>query len=136
MGGGGIIVFFGAYKYFFGVNPLEKILPYLEANSKATLEQVSKSDENSRIRAQQIDENNRQRLNQLRNEIQSEQRGNFEILSEQINCLIQLTIQTLTNITPIIQETNEKNIIEYNKQRNEINNFAKNAQVVLDQISQ
>lgn len=140
--GGGVVVFFGAYKYFWGSNPLDKILPELEESSRQTLDQVRKADENSRVRQQQMDENNRQRLLTLRSELQGEQRGNFEVLSEQINCLTQIALQTLTTITPNEQLalTNNPNmddnqIAEYREQRNNINDYARKAQQVADEIA-
>lgn len=137
--GGGVVLFFGAYKYFFGRNPLDGILPELEAKTQETLEQVRKADENSRIRAQQIDDNNRQRLLQLQTEMQGEQRGNFEVLSEQINCLTQIALQTLTTITPneqlaLTSGSGEQQLAIQN-QRTEVNEFAARAQEVADEIA-
>jgi len=137
--GGGVVLFFGAYKYFFGQNPLDGILPELEEKTKETLDQVRKADENARIRAQQMDENNRQRLLQLQTEMQGEQRGNFEVLSEQINCLTQIALQTLTTITPneqlaLTSGTGEQQLAIKN-QRKDVNEFALRAQEVADEIA-
>lgn len=140
--GGGVVLFFGAYKYFWGSNPLDKVLPQLEKSSKDTLEQVRKADENARIRAQQMDENNRQRLLELQAEMQGEQRGNFEVLSEQINALTQIALQTLTTVTPSEQlaitaggDYDNQQVAEIRNQRNNINQFAARAQQVADEIA-
>jgi len=139
--GGGVVIFFGAYKYFYGSNPLDKILPELEESSRKTLEQVRKADENSRIRAQQMDENNRQRLMELQAEMQSEHRGNFEVLSEQINCLTQIALQTLTTVSPNEQlaitggNVDDQQLAAIQNQRGEINEFARRAQEVADEIA-
>jgi len=140
--GGGVVVFFGAYKYFWGSNPLDKVLPQLEKSSKETLEQVRMADENARIRAQQMDENNRRRLLELQAEMQGEQRGNFEVLSEQINALTQIALQTLTTITPNEQLAitaggpyDNQQVAEIRNQRNDINEFAARAQQVADEIA-
>jgi len=140
--GGGVVVFFGAYKYFWGANPLDKVLPQLEQSSKETLEQVRKADENARIRAQQMDENNRRRLLELQCEMQGEQRGNFDVLSEQINALTQIALQTLTTITPSEQLAvtaggpyDNQQVAEIRNQRNNINGFAARAQQVADEIA-
>lgn len=140
---GGVFIFYGAYKYFWGQNPLDSILPELEENSKAALEQIQKADENARARNQQMDENNRQRLIQLQSELQSEQRGNHEILSEQIHCLTQIALQTLTTVTP--GETQlaitaggpgqEQALAEARSQRNDVLKFAKDAQQAADEIA-
>jgi len=140
--GSGVVLFFGAYKYFWGSNPLDKVLPQLEKSSKDTLEQVRKADENARIRAQQMDENNRRRLLELQAEMQGEQRGNFEVLSEQINALTQIALQTLTTVTPSEQLAitaggpyDNQQVAEIRNQRNNINEFAARAQQVADEIA-
>jgi len=140
--GGGVVVFFGAYKYFWGANPLDKIIPELEESSRKTLDQVRKADENQAVRAQQIDENSKVRLQQLRSEIQGEQRGNFEVLSEQIACLTQIALQTMTHATPggpaaITNggQADEQTVAEYNKRKDELNQWAAEAQKVVDEIS-
>jgi len=137
--GGSVVLFFGAYKYFFGTNPLDGILPELEEKTKKTLEQVRKADENAQIRAQQMDENNRQRLLQLQTDMQGEQRGNFEVLSEQINCLTQIALQTLTTVSPseqlaLTSGTGDQQLSIQN-QRKDVNEFATRAQQVADEIA-
>jgi len=139
--GGGVVVFFGAYKYFWGANPLDKIIPELEESSRKTLDQVRKADENQAVRAHQIDENNKIRLQQLRSEIQGEQRGNFEVLSEQIACLTQIALQTMTHTTPggpaaiTNGQADEHTVAEYNKRKDELHQWAAEAQKVVDEIS-
>lgn len=140
--GGGVVVFFGAYKFFFGSNPLDKIIPELEESSKQTLEQVRRADENARVRSQQMDENNRQRLLQLRAEMQGESRGNFEVLSEQLNCLTQIALQTLTTVTPNEQlaitsggNYDDQSLAEIRNQRTNITEYAQRAQKVADEIA-
>lgn len=140
--GGGVVVFFGAYKYFWGANPLDKILPELEESSRKTLDQVRKADENQAVRSQQIDENNKARLQQLRTEIQGEQRGNFEVLSEQIACLTQIALQTMTHQTPGGPQAitaggnaDEQTVAEYNQRTEELHHWAAEAQKVVDEIS-
>jgi len=140
---GGVFMFYGAYKYFWGQNPLDSILPELEENSKAALEQIQKADENARSRNQQMDENNRQRLLQLQSQLQSEQRGNHEILSEQIHCLTQIALQTLTTITPGETQLSitaggpgqEQALAEARSQRTDVLKFAKDAQQAADEIA-
>merc|ERR1719192_625346 len=89
-----------------------------------------------------MDENNRQRLLTLRSELQGEQRGNFEVLSEQINALTQIALQTLTTITPNEQlaitaggDYDNQQVAEIRNQRNNINQFAARAQQVADEIA-
>jgi len=140
---GGVFIFYGAYKYFWGQNPLDSILPELEETSKAALEQIQKADENARARNQQMDENNRQRLLTLQADLQSEQRGNHEILSEQIHCLTQIALQTLTTITPGESQIaitsggpgNEQAVAEVRDQRNGVLEFANRAQQAADEIA-
>eukprot|EP00494_Astrolonche_serrata_P031111 UN31380 len=141
--GGGVVLFFGAYKYFFGTNPLDKLIPEIQEQSAITLDQVRKADENAQARNEKMDENNRQRLIQLRAELQGENRGNFEVLSEQINCLTQIALQTLTSVTPGEAQlaitpggpTDQQALTEMKDQRKQIMDYAKKAQGVADEIA-
>jgi len=141
--GAGVAMSFATYKYFFAPNPSQQILDEVAESGQQALEQVRKADENARARAQQMDENNTQRLLDLRAEMQGEQRGNFNVLTEQLNCLIQIGLQTLTTVTPGEQQLaitpggvhDEQALAELNQQRKALLDYAQNAQNFADQIN-
>merc|ERR1711937_551372 len=103
----------------------------LERNA---LKQVRKADENSADRDQRLDRNSKLRLQRMQSEIVGENRGNFEMLSQQINCLTQIALQTLGNMVKPTTAGGEGMDEEAERQRQKILEWTRNAQAEADKF--
>lgn len=95
----GTIICFISYKYFKDDNIYEtKILPELIQARCDAINFVKNVDEKNENRIEKVENNNRTRAIKLSNDIRSETRTNFDILSSQIYGLTQISLKTLGTI--------------------------------------
>jgi len=88
----------GGYYYLIHNNGTKKVIGKVEETAEETQDLVVQSDENNAKRFEVLDNKNEQRAQNLELEIRSETRAGFTVLSEQIECLTQVAIQTLSAI--------------------------------------
>jgi len=88
----------GGYYYFIHNNGTKRVIGKVEETAEETQDLVVQTDENNAKRFEVLDERNEQRSQNLELEIRSETRAGFNVLSEQIYCLTQVAIQTLSAV--------------------------------------
>lgn len=88
----------GGYYYLIHNNGTKKVIGKVEETAEETQDLVVQSDENNAKRFEVLDAKNEQRAQNLELEIRSETKAGFTVLSEQIECLTQVAIQTLSAI--------------------------------------
>jgi len=95
--GAGAVMVLGGFQWLRRDDAVKRITPEIKKVENSALKQVRKADENSATRDKQLDQNNKLRLNKMETEIKGEGRANFDVLSQQIHCVTQIALQTLTN---------------------------------------
>jgi len=88
----------GGYYYLIHNNGTKKVIGKVEETAEETQDLVVQSDENNAKRFEVLDAKNEQRAQNLELEIRSETKAGFTVLSEQIECLTQVAVQTLSAI--------------------------------------
>ena len=88
----------GGYYYYIHNNGTKQVIGKVEETAEETQDLVVQSDENNAKRFEVLDTKNEQRAQNLELEIRSETRAGFTVLSEQIECLTQVAVQTLSAI--------------------------------------
>ena len=103
------------YYYYIHKWGTKKVISRVEETAEQTQDLVSKSDKNNSKRFSELDKRNTERAHTLESEIRGETRAGFGMISDQIYCLTQICIQTLsaiatgnnTNVDDIIDNPNE-----------------------------
>jgi len=88
----------GGYYYYIHNNGTKKVIGKVEETAEETQTLVQKTDENNTKRFEVLDTKNEQRAQDLELEIRGEQRAGFNVISEQLYCLTQVAIQTLSAV--------------------------------------
>eukprot|EP00483_Globobulimina_turgida_P000631 UN00631 len=86
----------GGYYYYIHNNGTKKVIGKVEETAEETQDLVQKSDDNNSKRFEILDSKNEDRAQNLELEIRSEQRAGFNVISQQLYCLTQVAIQTLS----------------------------------------
>jgi len=88
----------GGYYYYIHNNGTKKVIGKVEETAEETQTLVQKTDDNNTKRFEVLDKKNEQRAQDLELEIRGEQRAGFNVISEQLYCLTQVAIQTLSAV--------------------------------------
>eukprot|EP01083_Nonionella_stella_P088696 247371_1 len=88
----------GGYYYYIHNNGTKKVIYKVKETAQETQDLVQKTDDNNAKRFSVLDKKNEDRSQNLELQIRSEQRAGFNIISEQIYCLTQVAIQTLSAV--------------------------------------
>merc|ERR1712228_856831 len=88
----------GGYYYYIHNNGTKKVIGKVEETAEETQTLVQQTDDNNSKRFQMLDKKNEDRTQNLEIEIRSEQRAGFNVISEQLYCLTQVAIQTLSAV--------------------------------------
>lgn len=96
--GAGAVMILGGFQWLRRDDAAKRLQPHLQRLEKAALKQVRKADLNSSDRDRRLDRNSKLRMNKMQSEIVGESRGNFAMLNQQINCLTQIALQTLSQM--------------------------------------
>ena len=88
----------GGYYYYIHSNGTKKVIGKVEETAEETQTLVQQTDDNNSKRFQILDKKNEDRTQNLEIEIRSEQRAGFNVISEQLYCLTQVAIQTLSAV--------------------------------------
>jgi len=96
--GAGAVMVLGGFQWLRRDDAAKRLQPHLKKLEKAALKQVRRADLNSSDRDRRLDRNSKLRMNKMQSEIVGESRGNFAMLNQQINCLTQIALQTLTQM--------------------------------------
>jgi len=96
--GAGAVMVLGGFQWLRRDDAAKRLKPHLQKLEKAALKQVRNADLNSTDRDRRLDRNSKLRMNKMQAEIVGEGRGNFAMLNQQINCLTQIALQTLTQM--------------------------------------
>jgi len=135
--GAGVVLILGGWKWLRRPDPEEALRPHFEQVERSALKQVRKADENSAARDRMLDSNANRRINKLSSDIRGEQRASFDILSQQVHCLTQIALQTLTTMAKKSSGTTPGEGIDdeaLNKERQKILDWARNAQRESDKL--
>jgi len=95
--GAGAVMVLGGLQWIRREDTAKKLTPHIENVEKSALKQIRKADENSAARDQRLDQNSKLRIKKMESEILGESRANFDILSQQIHCVTQIALQTLSS---------------------------------------
>jgi len=136
LGAGAVMVLSALQRYHLG-EPAEVLRANLKTMEKTSLRQIRKADENSTERNKILDKNNKWRLQKLSSEVIGECRANFDILSQQIHCLTQIALQTLTTLAKPIAETpggGDDLLEEIEKERQKVLEWSRKAQREADKL--
>lgn len=109
----GSVISFAVYRYFKDDNIYEtKILPELIQARCDAINLVKNIDDKNENRIEKVENNNRTRALKLSNDIRSETRTNFDIISSQLYGLTQISLKTLGTINEmsIDEHTDEEKI--------------------------
>jgi len=132
--GAGAVMVLGGYQWLRRDDAAKRLQPQIRKLEKAALKQVRKADENSADRDQRLDRNSKLRMQKLQSEIVGENRGNFEMLSQQINCLTQIALQTLTNMAKPTTPGGEGMEEAAEREQQKILEWARKAQMEADKF--
>jgi len=139
--GAGAVMVLSGLQWFQLDDPLDLLRSQLRSFEKHSLKQARKADENSAERDKSLDKNNKLRLQNLSAEVLGECRANFDILSQQIHCLTQIALQTLTTLSKPLGETpgggageNQDLLDEIEKERRKVIEWSRNAQEEADKL--
>merc|ERR1719320_1032160 len=113
----------------------KRLKPQLENLARSALKQVQKADENSAQRDRRLDSNNKLRMKKMQSEIIGEGRANFDVLSQQLHCLTQIALQTLTTMANPTTPGGEGMGEEVEKQRRKILDWSRQAQSEADKLA-
>jgi len=133
--GAGAVMVLGGLQWIRREDTAKRLKPHLEHVEKATLKQVRKADENSADRDKRLDLNSKLRMKKMQSEIVGEGRANFDVLSQQIHCLTQIALQTLTTMAKPTTPGGEGMEEEVEKQRQKILDWTRNAQSEADKLA-
>jgi hypothetical protein len=96
--GAAAVMVLGGFQWLRRDDAAKRLQPHIKRLENSALKQVRKADENSADRDQRLDRNTKIRMLNMQKEIVGENRGNFEMLSQQVHCLTQVALQTLTTL--------------------------------------
>lgn len=125
----GTCIIFLVYRYFKEDNIYEKIIPELIQARCDAINFVKNVDEKNENRIEKVEKNNRTRALKLSNDIRSETRTNFDILSSQLYGLTQINLKTLGSINEMSidehtdeeKKQNQENVSGFIRRANEFN---------------
>jgi len=132
--GAGAVMVLGGLQWLRRDDVVKKITPQINNIEKSALKQVRKADENSAARDQQLDRKNKVRLNQVSTDIRGESRANFDVLSQQIHCVTQIALQTLTNCVQNFSTAGGPGDDDLEKKREKILEWSRKAQGEADKL--
>merc|ERR1719397_524673 len=132
--GAGAVMILGGLQWLRREDTAKQITPHIKKLEKAALKQVRKADENSADRDQKLDRNSKFRLQKMQSEIVGENRGNFEMLSQQIHCVTQIALQTLTTMAKPTTPGGEGMEEEVERQHRKLLEFARKGQLEADKF--
>ena len=103
----------------------KRIVPELIKSQSDTLSFVKDVDRKNETRIQNVEKNNRLRANKISNDIRSETRTNFDIVSSQLYGLTQVVLKTLSTVNDVsVNNLSDKDKIQQHK---EISQFLEKA---------
>jgi len=132
--GAGAVMVLGGYQWLRRDDAAKVLQPHIRKLEKAALKQVRKADENSADRDQRLDRNSKLRMQKMQSEIIGENRGNFDMLSNQINCLTQIALQTLSTMAKPTTPGGEGMEEAAEREQQKILEFARKAQREADKF--
>jgi len=132
--GAGAVMVLGGYQWLRRDDAAKVLQPHIRKLEKAALKQVRKADENSADRDQRLDRNSKLRMQKMQSEIIGENRGNFDMLSNQINCLTQIALQTLSTMAKPTTPGGEGMEEAAEREQQKILEFARRAQKEADKF--
>jgi len=132
--GAGAVMVLGGLQWFRREDTAKRLKPQIENLEKSALKQVRKADENSATRDQRLDQNNKVRLNKMSSDIRGEARANFDILSQQIHCVTQIALQTLSSCSKNSNTPGGEEDEECERQREKLMEWTRKAQGQADKI--
>jgi len=132
--GAGAVMVLGGFQWLRRDDAVKRLQPKFKKLEKAALKQVRKADENSADRDQRLDRNSKLRMQKMQSEIVGENRGNFDMLSNQINCLTQIALQTLSTMAKPTTPGGEGMEEAAEREQQKILEFARRAQREADKF--
>ena len=87
----------GSYWYWHK-NSNAKICKTVHKTAEQTQDLVTQSDENNEKRFEKLNQKNEERAIDIQTNVISEQRAGFDVLSQQLYTLTQITLQTLNSV--------------------------------------
>jgi len=132
--GAGAVMVLGGFQWLRRDDAVKKITPQIQKVEKNALKQVRKADENSASRDKQLDQNNKLRLQKVENSIKGENRANFDILSQQLHCVTQIALQTLSTCSRDSTTAGGPGGEDMEREQQKILEFARKAQGVADKL--
>lgn len=132
--GAGAVMVLGGLQWMRREDAAKRLKPAIQKLEKAALKQVRKADLNSADRDRRIDRNSKLRMNKMQSEIVGEGRGNFEMLNQQIHCLTQIALQTLTTMAKPTTAGGEGMEEAAENERQKILEWTRNAQREADKL--
>merc|ERR1712129_41579 len=125
----------GGYYYYIHANGTKKVIGKVEETAEETQTLVQQTDDNNAKRFQMLDTKNEDRTKNLEVEIRSEQRAGFNVISEQLYCLTQVAIQTLSAVATSTNSNESSNDNANNNNNNEkLLGYCDKAQEMADTI--
>ena len=95
----------------------KRIVPELIKSQSDTLSFVKDVDRKNETRIQNVEKNNRLRANKISNDIRSETRTNFDIVSSQLYGLTQVVLKTLSTVNDVsVNNLSDKDKIQQHKE--------------------
>jgi len=132
--GAGAVMVLGGFQWLRRDDAVKKITPQVKKLEKSALKQVRKADENSASRDRKLDQNNKLRLQNMEQSIKGENRANFDILSQQIHCVTQIALQTLSNCSQNSTTAGGPGGEDIEREHEKMLEFARKAQGVADKL--
>jgi len=130
--GAGAVMVLGGLQWIRREDAAKRITPHIKKLESKALKQIRNADLNSADRDQKLNRNSKIRLQKMTSEIVGENRGNFEMLSQQIHCLTQIALTTLTTMAKPTTPGGEGMEEDVERQRQKILGFAREAQLESD----
>ena len=106
------------YYYYINSSGTKKVIGRVEKTAEETQNLVQETDENNAKRFEILDKKNETRAQNLELEIRSEQRAGFNVISEQLYCLQQVAIQTLSAVASLSSSSTTNNNNDNNNDEN------------------
>mmetsp|Transcript_1546 Transcript_1546/g.1269 ORF Transcript_1546/g.1269 Transcript_1546/m.1269 type:complete len:192 (-) Transcript_1546:611-1186(-) len=100
----------GGYYYYIHSSGTRKVIHRVEETAEETQTLVQQTDDNNSKRFEILDKKNEVRAQNLELEIRSEQRAGYNVISEQLYCLQQVAIQTLSAVASLSSNNNNNNV--------------------------
>jgi len=129
--GVGAVVTMG-YIYYNRILGTKQVINKVETTGKETQGLVKMTDENNVKRFNELDKRNTKRANDMEAEIRSETRAGFQVVSEQLYCLTQVCIQTLSHLAN--GTSNNNNDGEFCSPNDKLLGYADKAQEMAETI--